>query len=572
MGVVRFSEEHIRLMRAFQKKYETDFVGFYKALPGYYIGSKAAIKYSTGDEVRRVRQVISGIEKMLSPTGEVSKSDIANTYKLMDAVERDIQFYIDQSKIDPTLNDNLEKIFVAKRLSPVALHHSQRVMHGRLKKIETERPSIIQRWKQFSPETYEFVSGAGKAILGGSLGFAAPLAETAISSVSGIYKRYRERKLSLERQAIIGAIAPVNAQNPEGFAKMHRGLFGLGKADVPTNVGSGYMADPAGRRALGGGDAYARSGVGGMVRSGWLAKEIGAGLFAFFSIQAYRAKWTKELIESISGISKNKDKGTKGGKGLFETIWDGIWGIIKVIGAGILSLFTRGWPLLLGVAIAIFAWKLGRWLDKKFDLGKPIADAGKGEVTGWGKLSPAVWAMALGWKYYSSDTPRQAAKLNPRMKRQMELQRQGLSPRDAASVAWAESKGVHIDTDRGTDTTLESLAQHGLIQEGGNRMSSYADSYSSVFKPQAPVTSVPSASMSVDKNSFNVEGVPIQLDAEGNLSKESLDNIYGVLEKIANDLYEQGKNTLANPSSGREAWNTRNPMLSNLNAGAIDVE
>ena len=543
---INLTADSVKMMRMVQRKYEMDYVTFYRSLAGHFMGQKQVISDVTAAR-NRVESVIKAIESILNPYEDITQEKINELYASMDSVEKDMNFFTEEAKNDTELNSKLQRIFEKKNLSIDRLGQSHKMIRGRMEKMisESSRTKI-----PLAPEIAGFAKSVGKSALSSVLGPFGQMAEVAGKAVGGIVGRERERKRTLEDKAFAGELLTAEEETPESLSKMYRSLHGVGKSRVEADVASGY--NPMRRGTMEFGTPKSRSKlmheipeVGATGQGFRDGKSEGstlnftAALNTFFSKGALTAKWTKQLLEAvqiIAGIKPNKDKDNDKKSGI-EGLLQGVASFLGPLFTRVFSLFGPllgaigkiAGPLAAIAGAGAAGWAAGRFLGKNVKWGGETLDV----------HTQRGISSAMGYNVKNQyATEAESGMATPIGKRAMELQRmKGMSMRDATIQANAELGG----RDKGTTTQSD--------------------------------VSTSSTSSVIDKVSETVKTVPIVASGLENTSKTGFDKINSNLIAMRDDIKASvPKISGVKNMSGYDAYNIRNPLLSALSYGGIDIQ
>ena len=277
------------------------------------------------------------------------------------------------------------------------------------------------------------------------------------------------------------------------------------------------------------------------------------GLFKFFSTTAKRAPYTKELLEAVQGKGPEKEKEKKEEKsGLFGL--GGLGDIGKLIG-----------PMLgpiLAVALAgIGGALLGKFINEKLGVGKAIQGAIAKDSTN--KTNKKNWA----------GMDPLAAKADELMEKNP-----GMKIGDAIKQAQGElqsSKPSSKDVNLGKVSIKKSAMDFGELDDATGLPKD--KSKMEAFQKQSRIETLgPELAAQESKSESmrkSVEKVPVDTtkpDVQKG-TKEGIDKLHSVMSEINNTLKDGSKNTSQKKPSGYDANNTRNPLLSSLGAGILDI-
>ena len=546
MGKINLTQDSIRMMRIVQRKYEMDYVAFYKSLAGHFIGQKQIVSDITAAR-NRVESVIKAIEDILNPFEDVTQDKINELYASMDSVEKDIKFFTDEAKKDAELNEKMQRIFEKRNLDIDRLGQSHKMIRGRMEKMVKEATRV--KFPRIAPEITDFAADIGKTALSSVLGPFGRIAGLAGKVVGGIIERRRGRERTLGEKAFAGAVLTAEEETPEALSKMYTSLFGAGKASVEADVTSGYrptrrgaeeFATRVGRRKWGREapeETFTGRGLRGGIAHEDFVPAFSLALMTFFNIGWRKAKWTREMLESIQTISGVKSKGLAGAIGEKAT---GMWEIFK--GIGLYKLLEQ--PIFILVGYLLRSIILPALL---------IALAGiAGAVVGW-----LVGHIKIGDKTINEYTQSFMSKLYP-----FETQ----------------SKLAPYIAERGMATPIGRRSlELTRIHPGMNMREAVRQAYSELgeqgLRPSVVPKSEQPTSQFIDRQTgFGTSTVPIVIGGLEKTNKEGFDRVNSNLVAMRDEMKAASpKSVRVNMRSGYDAYNIRNPLLSALNHGGIDI-
>lgn len=543
-----------------QRKFAVDYVGFYSSLIGHYIKSdnKKMVENLVAAR-RQVKEAVAQFDKILDPTKEkVEQSDIDKVTEEMRQVQGMMVTFQMEAQKDEELNSKLEKILTSRNYDIDKLVKSAAAMRGRVEVTAKRSPGIIEKWKQLSPATYEALTGAmgvGGQALKGMLGPFGNIAEGALGAaktVGGLVKSYQEHKKTAEQKAFAGHTLLAGETAPEAFAKQF--MLAQGRANIPQYIESGMdvfgaaagaaprtgaKKEAVGEKAGGGmrtpmfGGGIPGFGGGGVIS----AETVKEGMDLFFSHRAFHAGWTRDLLKAIKDLGKG-GKETLGQKaeekesaGFWGMIWSqikklGPWivGLIGSIGAALSSLGAVVLPVI-GVALGALALAA---------LYKAI-DAAIAKYLGKGAQASARWStQPLGIGIGIADYFTEKMGIRKHV--------------DKESVGDKVNKGTVEDT-----ITTRNKEKSELMS---NIMSSVNTRMNTVPVPEAATT----------------KKVPIAARAENLEADRRTDKLHNMFTSLVEEIKKITKASETVPLSGFDAFNIRNPLISALSAGGIDID
>lgn len=549
------SPSAVSLFRAVQKRFNVDYTDFYKSMIGHFLQSRNEGRRREFIAAKEDVQVVSeSIDKLLVPrTDGVSQAEIDTVLSNMDRVEKNLLKHKDEAKKDAELNEKLGKVLTNRQLDATKLAQSINQMRGRIEKQWNEKPNIAEQWSSVSPETYKGVTGWGFDALKASMGPWGAAGGAAIKAVSGFMQRQAERKKTLEQEAFIGNLLNVGEQTPEHAQSAMS--FITGRKPIGRSVESGMLdfagtATPGSKKSAKAGDtsfaktlgnvsnAFSKTTAGGGTID---AITISDGLKDFNEHHAGKSGWTKDLLKAVRDLGKVKSGGTlgdaaeeKGGNiiskafaEIFDTIGDFVLlslipmlaGGVATIGAAITGVMAILGPILGVVGAALGGWALGKAIGGINIGGKSIDEHVQG-VMGWAMGNTPEKNRAESLKGANASTVNFQDSYD-------RYRSQGLGHDEAMAKARADARSANAP------------AEKGIVP----------------LTPTTGTAAVPIAASDIKDQSL----------MEGNLHKD--------LQMIIEELKKMGGGTNgAMPISGFDAFNIRNPLLSALSFGGVEID
>ena len=287
------------------------------------------------------------------------------------------------------------------------------------------------------------------------------------------------------------------------------------------------------------------------------------GLFKFFSTTAKRAPYLKELLEAVQEKGPKKTKEEKSGKEEKSSLL----GTVAKVGAGLVvgGLAMGIWDAFKAQGVA----KEKGWLGEK----------GK-ELHGGQKIAAGVGGFLGGTDPGVFD--------------------KGTIGQKAKNVSWGALKGGLVGGGLGAllslgavaaapftggatlaalPTTLGMMASGALTGAGigavthaigGEKISQGTQATTRILQNQDIATGEERKSQSPYGNLGDIPAENFQATSSQDI-RDGLDKLYTGISEVGNILKEGSKSVSRKLSSGYDANNTRNPLLSSLGAGILDV-
>ncbi len=306
----KFNMQSIAALRA---KLHRDYLGFFGNL--YLLYGPSERRNEIHHIIGKINRLITTIDNALL-SNKVTKRDIADLLDGIDDLNESRDVFADEINNIKSLKERVERTTKATGISPQDLNITRDVVKkSAAATIAAQRSGRIgERIRRAAPTAYKSLSEIGTGIKIAALGPFAPIADILGSGIAGVSRwiggKRRER---LERKA-------EEATRPSGYTTMM-------PESRRTNVGR-----PS--RVLHEGSVQGATSA---IRPG-LVEERFDPMFRFFNVGAYKAKWTKELLDRIKGIKGPEEKGASILSRFLPSIATGIgiiagWKIVEAIKA-----------------------------------------------------------------------------------------------------------------------------------------------------------------------------------------------------------------------------------------------
>ena len=495
-------------------KLEKDYLPFFLSVSGQYKG-KAQTKEQklVSDMVSMVHSCVGEIDS-LSDISDVTiiKKKTDNILLRLKDIQDSAQWFAKSENLSESMKGRFEKATTETDTTIGEISRTSKIITNRTEEV-LKKPTKLERIIRGVGDTdfgKQMTSGLGKSFLGPFGGM--------IGQIGQGIDYFKKRNETLKQKAFVEATMTGGRKSGAEAELRHEYLHG--EQEVPKekakksgweNIFGGNKQrekDEYYRSSMFGGGFGKRekeqsSGFGearGMGGAGFArAGSVGGGsLFDFFNVGAYKAKWTKELLEAVTGKKMGVEKVQKS---------EGLAGMLK----GLLPMLG---PILAVLGATIGGWIIGRGIGQIKIGDKKIDEHVEGFISN--QLIKSDKSKAT--------RSRNESNMNPKVKRALDLQDQGMSPEESLKQAQAE------------------LGQ--------------------------PVNKT-----SVQNNNNNVEKITTETKESvvlQNMQKQQ-DNLTKPLNEIAENTK---KKTQSGTSSGtnKSVYDSGNPVLDGMNSGIIDIK
>lgn len=531
-----------------QDKYSKDYIRFFDMLGGMY-KKEARIQKRIEQAKRAVKGVVAHIGYLRRPISLKRRIETVDIlFELMSEVSAHLKYFQEKASVTKALEERVRTIENQTRLSLEQLGQTHKAVQKELQTMAPDEKGVLGMIEQYAPSLAEFgretVEGAARAMLG-------PFAEmgmTAVSGITGIIKGIRARRIAAKRRqfemkmlptaevAPLGAFRRLERERGRGPSIGERVKGVLGLAPVPSRARAD-MASMAAPKATGlpiFGPTV--SGV-----AGADARTYAMGMFMFFNRDAFKAKYTKEILRVLKRIA-----GEKSATGL------NLGGLI--LGGGLFSKYILPWLKgigalfvlrALGMIGMVFAgWQLGTVLNKYLHK----------------KLGP-MWQLTFdyiveGWRWFLEKTRKQWHKII-----------------DPAVNLWRTLKNTWIDYVVNPAVGLwNKIAGSKIGQFLGIQPLAALATASATLPPRFPTPGAgPTGKAPVTAKwatKPETETIPVMSQADYDKG------IKAVLERIAKatEAQKTSEGPMVIPKERTEGYNNRDPLLDLLNMGAVGID
>jgi hypothetical protein len=514
-----------KLLRAMQRKYK-DHYTFFKELTLLYEGQRM-----TGEQEKAaknlvlIEEMVEGIENVILEGG-FSKEKFADLLIKFDEFEHSLIFFQNKGadSLSKAMQTRIEKTEEKTNIKLENLSKSAQIIKGRA--IKLSKPSF-EDFKGKHPHLASLASGAGGVgtqILGSVLG---PLAGLATKGIE-FQKRRKARNITNENLALTDSLLLEGEKTPENKASLYKNLFDE-KTKIPET-----LADREGLFSNKIGSLF----EGGKKSSKVIAEEsfsnvgLREDLFNFFQHDAFKAAWTRDLLNAIKGMPGGAPKKQESSSNLL--------GEMVALKAMLPMLLLASKGLALG-ATAFAGWKAGRWIGENVKI--------KGE-------SVDEHVTSFIEKRLDSQTKAKERRgrkhLSPKMQKIRELTAEGVSPEDAIN---------QVQEEFGLPTLDERLEQEEKLSVS-----------EPLLEKEFKQTEINNAETNrIIENNRNKEGVPLKSDASS-LGTEDIFKLNSTLDKLNNKLDTRSNPQVNNVSGNFEATNIGDPLIESLAIGLLELE
>jgi len=392
-GFKVFDAQSVSTLGRIQVKYTKDFRDFFMSVEAAYKGTKLTAEQQRINEVlHSIDEVGMLIAKLLTTQNViVGEEELERLFVLTNELDDEFRFFSDPANFSAALQGRIQEAEKKSGIKATDIASANKLMKGRLENVARAKPSFGQKMEPYTPVLKPLGEGM-KDIAYKMLGpfeEMARLGGKAVGGISGMARARKERKLNLERQAFHQATILSGEADP-GELETYRDIQSVGRAPVRKDIHrESRRTGDEGLRASASSTLGPYSTASERKRGKQQEVSMQQALFTFFMKDAYRARWTKELLETIQlgaagGLGKKAGGlGEKVVGGLGSRIMDALGlnflgGKLKALGLVIgnaalgLAKFAGG---LAAVGAAGFAgWKAGRLLGENIKWGGESLD------------------------------------------------------------------------------------------------------------------------------------------------------------------------------------------------------
>jgi len=324
---VTFTRESANVIRTLRAKYATDYQLFFRKMMQVY-----APKGKTYAELQGglylTAKIIRGFDAMLGTTGRpATDAEIDTLFQNVEELELQMQYFQRMYAKSVKFRREAKKLEAMSGVNLSNMAGVSGMVDQELRELGLQGEKPQDFLKKHAPELYEMGTGVGRFALQSMLGPFYEMGTMAWRGVTGIAGGLRGRQIARRRTELGRRFSPLGMDLGEDM------MGGMGRGR--TAGGGRGIKDIFGMAGLGGGMTSKAGDIGGATV---------AGMAGFFDTEAYRSRWTKEVLQLLKNMS-----GGPGG------------------GTGWLSQLGKLVPVLEIVAVAlagIGGWMLGRKIDE----------------------------------------------------------------------------------------------------------------------------------------------------------------------------------------------------------------
>lgn len=429
-----FSEQSVKILRAMQKKYEDHYAFFMKLSTLYKGEGKTGQQARLSKTLVLIEAVNDQISEMLrKPTPSKDEFNLLLTKEK--ELNDNIQYFAkDIAELPKAMQKKIEQAEKETNMSLARLAQSSEIIKGRMSGLIKKTSSPLSN----------LAGQIGGTVLGSMLGPLGGLAQAGMD----LYKQGKQRKIQEQNKTLTGALIK-EGSSFEDFNKLYGGLGFSGR--VPESQTSGFERNLNSQFE---GGPTSVTGATNPFAGNTMGVNIGDSLFTFFNTDAYRAKWTFELLDTlkhIAGTSSNKTA-QKG---------------MDPVGEGVKGMLSKFGPAVLGAMPAILAGLVGAALGTA--IGYVLNKIKIGNKT----LSEHIWNMSpIGMGVNAFEKVRvmqgiseQRKGIRPDVKRALELQDKGMSIKDSVIQAKLEQEQAGEPLTKKPKISVELEGPFGRVGE-----------------------------------------------------------------------------------------------------------
>jgi len=343
---LNFDEYNIEFLGVLYRKLSKDYLKFFGQMTKLY--KRGDNKKKSLETIEKINRTLVFLSHVING-GILTKKEISDVFVLIDEINASRDYFISESSGNVALRERMDKISKETGINAKDLNLTQEHIRSGIKQTQKSRREGVSKFmKRTAPGTL----GLGKNILGGlgtSLtGPFAPIlgmAGTALKDIWNVGKGIGG-KIREHRERAVGS-----QLKPASFGAEHTGFGGEDFSGGFGNRNLGYRRSYGKRKSRYKHSLFSRLPFRKPTLRGTV--DLTDSLELFYDKKAYKAKWTKELLQRIKDISKGK---SKDGGGLGSLL--GLSSNFKLLGASILPLLGKT-GLFAALAVADI-WAAGR--------------------------------------------------------------------------------------------------------------------------------------------------------------------------------------------------------------------
>jgi hypothetical protein len=286
--------QNMQVLSALKKKYDRDYLPFFESLTELYV---------SGKKKKALDQTTIKIKKALTILGDaISEGDIGvtaseNLYNLVESIEQDKQFYLEEIDKVKAFQQKFQKVEETTGIPREALNVTREIVREGVRyahKFKSE--GFGERLKERMPSLYGAGARLSHAFGASLLGPFYPAAKLVAGVAGDIGQRHREHQELRLGSKLSSALGPYDSFGDQTFARQQQPDISNFRLNAEGSITKTRMAP----------------------------------LIEFFDKGAYKAKWTKELLDL-----------TKEGKKKRLDFFDGLTSKVIALGAGLLPLLGK---------------------------------------------------------------------------------------------------------------------------------------------------------------------------------------------------------------------------------------
>lgn len=586
---VNNNNDYLDTLSLIKQRYASTFLPFFNSLGKYFssitINSRIASKVKSASYgARKTELLIKELNSLLDPEVKEKSAKVNKVRTLMSDINEELQEWTLQADKDMEVNTAINIVFDNTKISLKHLTKLQPLFLTKFSELskEIQNPSLNQRWKTASPETQKLAASFGKSALMHIAGPFGVFAQAGIGVVKGIYERSKEKKRTLEDKAFKQSVLTEEDKASEahfnrymgnefsgfkgGFKNRYNPDYNEYYNQSPENKGrvqnkqqnKGFSENINRASNISPGiEEISQPGTSGRKES------FADSLFHFYNVHALKATWTKRVLDALENMSGKRSSGEDKKGGFLETLAS-----MKILLPGLLTglaILATSITWVLGIAAAGLAGlAIGKFIN--------------GKMPAVASMLPSTWiARGLGNLSVGAN-PFTGKKLGLKdsspAARQLEFQSKGMSRREAALKVIQERQEVVSNTESITGANKTNIPYLG---ENLNKVTEVNTGKENKTIKESEVSNEPKNIPLVNKIDTKQIGNKLQTVPLAKSSlEEAFKDIYGGLktpfEEIVESLKEQKKVTLkSHHRSGTDAWGIKDPLLSGLSFGTLEI-
>lgn len=319
-------------MRALRQKLEQDYSRFFKELAREY-DNNATARSDLRDVLDAIKDVTATLTLVISKNS-VSRSDAKTIEGGMDTINTAVSFYRNQMEHHAEFAEVLDAVKMRTGIALDDLNASRDIVHGSIRQAMRPGAHRAEQWKE---------SAIGETT--------ANITKGLIASITGPFYSLFEAGYNATKFTADKLRAHVQSGRTQNFAERLSTHSG-----IPTDVSVGRQNAPSLFNPI-------VPAVYPVAGASFTRKD----LYLFFNTEAYKANWTRDLLQTLkrlSGQDKGRDTFSDSIKAGFA---GGIGGLASGVTTGLLTGLAKTTVTVALAAIAAKAgWELGQALHTVF--------------------------------------------------------------------------------------------------------------------------------------------------------------------------------------------------------------